>query len=65
MSRSYKKHPFCKDWNRRKRVGKQLANRKVRAQLKRGIEIPSGKAYRKVFELEEAIDDWEKYYYRK
>ena len=49
MSRSYKKHPFCKDWNRRKRVGKQLANRKVRAQLKRGIEIPSGKSYRKVF----------------
>ena len=96
MSRSYKKHPFCKDWNSRKRVGKQLANQKVRAQLKRGIEIPSGKAYRKVFEtwdiydyhwykpkseviknfetkrfkygpdtLEEAIDDWEKYYYRK
>ena len=96
MSRSYKKHPFCKDWNRRKRVGKQLANRKVRAQLKRGIEIPSGKSYRTVFEtwdiydyhwykskseaiknfetkrfknrpdkLEEAIDDWKKYYYRK
>ena len=96
MSRSYKKHPFCKDWNRRKRVGKQLANRKVRAQLKRGIEIPSGKSYRKVFEtwdiydyhwyeskseaiknfetkrfkygpdtLEEAINDWKKYYHRK
>ena len=96
MSRSYKKHPFCKDWNRRKRVGKQLANRKVRAQLKRGVEISNGKAYRKDFEtwdicdyhwyepkseaikdfetkrfkygpdtLEEAINDWKKYYYRK
>lgn len=56
MSRSYKKHPFCKDWNRRKRVGKKLANRKVRAQLKRGIEIPNGKAYRKVYETWDIVD---------
>lgn len=96
MSRSFKKHPFCKDWNRRKRVGKQLANRKVRAQLKRGIDIPNGKAYRKVYEtwdivdyhfyetkkevikdfetrkfrydpdtLEEVINRWARFYYRK
>lgn len=73
-----------------------LANKKVRAQLKRGVDIPNGKAYRKAFEtwdivdyhwyeskataiknfetkrfrygpdtLEEAINDWAKYYYRK
>lgn len=56
MSRSYKKHPFCKDWNRRKCVGKKLANRKVRAQLKRGVDIPNGKAYRKVYETWDIYD---------
>lgn len=71
MSRSYKKHPYCKDWNRRKSVGKKLANAKVRAQIKRGVDIPNGKAYRKVYEtwdiydyhwretLQEAIQYWE------
>ena len=68
----------------------------LNGELKRGIEIPNGKAYRKVFEtwdicdyhwykpkseaikdfetkrfkygpdtLEEVINDWKKYYYRK
>lgn len=56
MSRSYKKHPFCKDWNRRKRVGKQIANSKVRTYLKQGKEIPNGKAYRKIFETWDIYD---------
>ena len=44
MSRSYKKHPFCKDKN--KKGAKRTANKKVR----RTKDIPNGKAYKKVFE---------------
>lgn len=43
MSRSYKKHPCCKDKNKGM---KQIANRRVR----RGkYNIPSGKSYKKYF----------------
>lgn len=44
MSRSYKKHSIVKDPARK--YMKRFANKKVR----RTKDIPSGKAYRKVFE---------------
>ena len=51
MSRSYKKHPRVKD--SANKFMKKYANKKVR----RAKDIPSGKAYRKVFESW-AISDW-------
>ncbi len=65
MSRSYKKHPRVKD-SASKNM-KRFANKKVR----RTKEVPSGKAYKKLFESwdisdwnwrwtrQEAIHDWE------
>ena len=44
MSRSYKKHPRVKD--SANKFMKKYANKKVR----RTKDIPSGKAYKKVFE---------------
>lgn len=65
MSRSYKKHPRVKD--PANKFMKRYANKKVRHTL----DIPNGKAYKKVFESydisdwcwiwtkEEAIQNWE------
>ena len=36
MSRSYKKHPVCKDGNRSKKASKKLANRRVRNSILSG-----------------------------
>ena len=57
MSRSYKKHPFCKDGNRSSKEDKRIANGIVRAKNKRivngaereYIPIRSRGAYRKVY----------------
>lgn len=57
MSRSYKKFPSCKDVKSGK-SGKKIANHKVRRQMKRGIDIPNGNAYQKVF------NSWDIYDYR-
>jgi hypothetical protein len=66
MSRSYKKHPVCKDSANQEE--KRIANKKVRHTL----NIPSGGSYKKCYESwnisdwcwrwtkEEAIRDWEK-----
>ena len=43
MSRSYKKVPCCKDYNRGM---KQCANRHLRRNY---LDIPSGRAYKKLF----------------
>ncbi len=43
MSRSYKRVPCCKDHNK---GAKQYANRYVRRKY---LEVPSGKAYKKLF----------------
>lgn len=51
MSRSYKKHPRVKD--SANKFMKKYANKKVR----RTKDIPSGKAYKKVFESWD-ISDW-------
>ena len=45
MSRSYKHHPFCTDRKDGAKWWKNQANRKVRHTM----EIPNGKAYRKVY----------------
>lgn len=45
MSRSYKKHPVCKDPNSQKRYWKQAANRRIR----RRKEILNYRSYRKAF----------------
>jgi hypothetical protein len=50
MSRSRKKHPVRKDHNKGM---KRIANRIIR----RTLDIPNGKAYRKVFESWN-ISDW-------
>ena len=50
MSRSYKKHPICKD--PANKFMKRYANKKVR----RTADIPSGKAYKKVFESYDISD---------
>lgn len=52
MSRSYKKTPVCID-GKSGRVGKKLANRKVRRY--KGI-IPNGKSYKKLYESWEIHD---------
>lgn len=59
MSRSYKKHPFCKDGNRSSKESKKVANGIIRAKNKRAInggtrkrdDIPtrSKGAYRKAY----------------
>lgn len=57
MSRSYKKHPFCKDGNRSSKEDKRIANGIVRAKNKRivngaereYIPIRSRGSYRKVY----------------
>lgn len=57
MSRSYKKHPFCKDGNRSSKEDKRIANGIVRAKNKRivngakreYIPIRSRGAYKKVY----------------
>ena len=51
MSRSYKKHPRVKD--SADKFMKKYANKKIR----RAKDIPSGKAYKKVFESWD-ISDW-------
>jgi len=48
MARSYKKNPWCKDGNRRKKRDKQIANRKIRRGGWSGKEIPSGGKYRQL-----------------
>lgn len=55
MSRSYKKHSFCKDSSTKKM--KKYANKKVRHTK----DIPNGKAYRKVFPSWD-ISDWNWYW---
>lgn len=50
MSRSYKKNPIIKDKNKGM---KKHANKKVR---RNSLEIPSGKAYRKVFDSYDISD---------
>ena len=66
MSRSYRKHPICKD--AAGKFMKRFANKAVRHNL----DIPNGKAYKKCFESwnisdwcylwskEEAIKDYER-----
>ena len=49
MSRSYKKYPQWKI-ERSCKIGKLIANNKVRNYLKSGKEIPDGKSYRKLFD---------------
>lgn len=51
MSRSYKKHPRCKDSANKDM--KKFANKKVRHTK----NIPNGKAYKKIFESWD-ISDW-------
>ena len=54
MSRSYKKSPICTDYSRKNtKDQKRFANRKVR----RAMNVPNGKAYRKYYESWE-IHDW-------
>ena len=48
MSRSRKKHPFCKCEKSCKK-GKKIANHKIRNLSKMNEEIPNGKAYKKFF----------------
>lgn len=72
MSRSYKKHPFCKNFNRRKHYGKRYANKKVRTYLKSGKDLSNGMDYKKIYErwdifeyhwyctLSSEIFDWER-----
>ena len=55
MSRSYKKFPLAKQGKSNK-VGKKFANRRVRRQIKRGIDIPSGRSYKKVYESWDICD---------
>jgi hypothetical protein len=50
MSRSRKKHPIIKDHNKGM---KRIANHKVR----RTLDVPNGKAYRKIFGSYD-ICDW-------
>ncbi len=48
MSRSYKKSPIYKDYNRKnpgRKTGKQLANRNIR----NSKDIPCGGAYKKMY----------------
>ena len=45
MSRSYKKHPVCKEPNRQKRYWKQAANRRIR----RRQDVLNHRSYRKAF----------------
>ena len=45
MSRSYKHNPFCTDRPHGAKYWKRQANHKVR----RTLEVPNGKAYRKVY----------------
>lgn len=57
MSRSYKKHPFCKDGNRSSKKDKRIANGVIRAKNKRiingaekeDIPIRSRGAYKKAY----------------
>lgn len=57
MSRSYKKHPFCKDGNRSSKKDKRIANGVIRAKNKRiingaekeDISMRSRGAYRKAY----------------
>lgn len=53
MSRSYKKHPFCKDRDSGK-WGKRHCNKVVR----KSNEVPNGKAYRKLVEPWDYIYDY-------
>ena len=79
MSRSYKKHPVCKDGNRSKKVSKKLANRRVRNSILSGGKYMQYKIcyerwdvcdYRFYQEKEVGMDEeemkwWKKWYYRK
>ena len=79
MSRSYKKHPVCKDGNRSKKVSKKLANRRVRNSILSGGKSMQDKIcyerwdvcdYRFYQEKEVGMDEeemkwWKKWYYRK
>lgn len=79
MSRSYKKHPVCKDGNRSKKVSKKLANRRVRNSILSGGKSMQYKIcyerwdvsdYRFYQEKEVGMDEeemkwWKKWYYRK
>ena len=55
MSRSYKKHPICKDNNKSKSIGKSIANDAVRSYIKkqmRGDEdftMPENRKYIKLY----------------
>ena len=79
MSRSYKKHPVCKDGNRSKKASKKLANRRVRNTILSGGKYMQYKNcyerwdvcdYRFYQEKEVGMDEeelkrWKKWYYRK
>lgn len=55
MSRSYKKHPICKDNNKSKSVGKSIANDAVRTYIKKKMNgdddftMPANKKYVKLY----------------
>lgn len=55
MSRSYKKFPMVK-CERSCKYGKKRANKKIRNLRKSGVEIPSGRSYKKLFESCEICD---------
>lgn len=59
MSRSYKKHPITKDGGRSSKIGKKLANKKVRKNVDK---LPSkGKAYKKIYnswDINDYISYW-------
>lgn len=56
MSKSYKKHPVIKDNGGSKKVSKNLANRRLRARNKKGVEIGDGGSYKKHYEQWDIAD---------
>lgn len=55
MSRSYKKYPHWK-CEKSCKIGKKIANNKVRSYLKSDKEIPNGKSYRKIYDSWDVCD---------
>ena len=63
MSKSYKKQPVIKDNGGSKKVGKKLANKRLRTQSKKGVEIGNGGSYKKHYEqwnIADNISRWSK-----
>ena len=56
MSRSYKKQPVIKDNGSSKKTQKNIANRKIRAQQRQGIEVGDGGSFKKHFEQYDIAD---------